>query len=54
MSKKFWTLKPAQFYTKPNPNGHRNEIGWAAVGKKLFTFRMRSTLLALDKDPSNT
>lgn len=36
MSKKFWTLRPTGFFTKPNPNGHRNEIVWAAIGKQLL------------------
>ncbi len=36
MSKKFWTLRPTAFFTKPNPSGHRNEIVWAAIGKQLL------------------
>lgn len=46
MSKKFWTLRPTHYFTKPLPNGSRNEIAWAFVGTiVVYSHRMRSPVL---------
>lgn len=32
MSRKFWSFKPNNYFSKPLPGGGRNEILWAAFG----------------------